>query len=219
MRRIPVLSVLALVAAGFVAAEAEAQMGYRHSGQLSLLGASLFGDEFEGIDSGVGFEAQYRLTPGRWSIGVGFQYTSHDVDASAFDDIPDLRDLDFSLWGGFIEPRYVIDIGSDQMAPYVSGRLSILRESGSVDVPFDDGFGNVILVEFSAYANGLLANAGGGLLFALSPRVNLDVGLTVGFGRFGEGTLEVQGQEVATFDGTSGGNVVFRAGVSVGLGR
>jgi hypothetical protein len=212
MRRIPILSVLALALVGLIAGEAHGQMGHRYSVQVSGLGATLFGDEFAEIDAGFGGEAQLRITPGRFSIGFGMQYTQHGTT-----DFEGLEDFTFKLWGPFLEPRLVVDMGSDAAAPYLSGRLSILREQGSVDFDFVDEFGNPNSVDISAYAWGVLANAGGGVLFALSPRMNVDLGVTIGFGRFGEGTVEVDGTEVFTFDGTSGGNVVFRAGVSFGL--
>jgi hypothetical protein len=212
MRRILILSVPALALVGLIASEAHAQMGHRYSVQFSALGATLFGEEFEEIDAGFGVEGQLRVTPGRFSIGLGLQYTQHGTTG-----FEGLEDMTFKLWGPFLEPRLVVDVGSDTAAPYLSGRLSILREQGNVDFNFVDEFGNVTPVEISAYAWGVLANAGGGVLFALSPRMNVDLGVTIGFGSFGEGTVEVEGTEVATFDGTSGGNVVFRAGVSFGL--
>jgi opacity protein-like surface antigen len=196
----------ALAAATLLAAlagSAAAQSAQKVSIQASLLGATLSGSEFDGWGTGAGFEAQVRYNPSAFSIGAGFQLTRHSLEG--FDD-------KVSLGGGFVEPRYVIPTRSNAVAPYVSLRFSVLRESGSLDVPS----GTV-----SVSASGLTFNGGGGVLFRLGQRVNLDVGATWGFTNFGDITTKLNGTVVPDFSGIdagSGTNLVMRVGLAVGIG-
>ena len=70
-------------------------------------------------------------------------------------------------------------------------------------------------------ATGFQGNIGGGVLTRLSPRVNLDVGVTLGLIRFGDATVTVDGRSQGKFPGTSGTgqNVLFRTGLAIGLGK
>lgn len=193
---------IALVAA--MAGPALAQSAQKVSIQASALGAALSGDEFEGWGTGSGVEAQIRYNPSAFSIGVGFQLTRHSLEG--FDD-------NVSLGGGFLEPRYVIPTRSNSVAPYVSLRFSVLRESGSLEVTQ----GKVTVA-----ASGLTFNGGGGVLFRLAQRVNLDLGVTWGYTNFGDVTTKLNGTVVPAFSGIdagSGTNVVMRVGVAVGLGN
>jgi hypothetical protein len=65
-------------------------------------------------------------------------------------------------------------------------------------------------------------NGGGGLLYRLGPRFNLDLGATFGYNRLGSGRLarEVNGEVVSEvpINSSSGSNVVVRVGFAVGLG-
>jgi hypothetical protein len=202
--------------AAFAVTEAQAQSAQLVSLQFSGLSALLFGQEFSDIDPGFGGEAQIRFTPSAFSIGGGFQFTTHGSDLFAGD--PTVSSgFSFQLYGVFVEPRVVVPVESDVVAPYVSARLSVLRERGSVTAQ-DPTIGEV---EITASATGVLGNAGGGLLFALSRRVNLDLGVTVGYGTFGDLTVEVDGVEIdlgPVGGSRAGGNVVFRAGLAIGLG-
>lgn len=183
-----------------------AQSAQRLSGQVSLLSATVFGEEFEGWGSGVGFEGQLRYTHSAWSIGGGWQQTSHSVDENEVD----LSGFDVSLKlsGPFIEPRYVIPTRSSTVAPYLSARFSILRESGSIT----DGFERAT---FSA--SGGTINGGGGILIRAGDRINVDIGATYGYTSFGEGTIRYSGG-TDTSEATSGSNVIVRIGVSIGIG-
>ena len=138
---------------------------------ISLQGSGLFngvfGRVFQGLQNGYGGEAQIRYTPSAFSIGGGFQYTIHNIQN---------RTEDAKLYGAFIEPRYRIHTGSYVLAPYVSARFSLLK------VGFTGG-------NFSISSNFIQLNGGGGLLYRLGPRVNLDVGATYGYDRLGAGTV------------------------------
>jgi hypothetical protein len=174
---------------------ARAQSAQAISLQFSGLYNGLFGNVFQGLNNGAGAEAQIRYTPGALSVGAGVQYTVHGLD-------------DFSenaqLYGGFVEPRYRIHTGSNVVAPYLSARFSLLKMGFSGD-------------DLSVSSSFIQINGGGGLLYRLGPRVNLDFGATYGYDRLGSGTFEHEGRS-DPFQTRSGSNVVVRLGFAVGIG-
>jgi hypothetical protein len=184
---------------GLALDRAAAQTAQRFSVQASGLYANLFGDAFTNVGRGLGGEAQLRYTPGALSIGAGFQYTDHDT--------PETSGATFHLYGGFLEPRYVIDAGSSTAFPYISTRFSILSQK----VTRPNGTGE----EIETSANGVTLNGGGGVLFRLGSRVNLDVGSTFGYTHFGD--TETEGNTNPDTSG-SGSNIVVRIGLALGLG-
>jgi hypothetical protein len=168
---------------------------------ISLQGSGLFngvfGRVFQGLQNGFGGEAQIRYTPSAFSIGGGFQYTIHNITNAT---------EDAKLYGAFIEPRYRIYTGSYVLAPYVSARFALLK------VGFTGG-------NLSISSNFLQLNGGGGLLYRLGPRVNLDFGATYGYDRLGAGTVRSKRTGTSShFNSSSGSNVVVRLGFAVGLG-
>jgi hypothetical protein len=189
----------ALFATTLAAAPLFAQSAQRWSLQGSLIYVGTFGDAYEGMTGGPGGELQLRYTPGQFSLGIGGQTSMHKVD------IAEYGEEDATLSGGFIEPRYVFDVGSDRYAPYGSARLAFLKQS-------------LTLEGLEASASGTQINVGGGVLIRLSPRVNLDLGATFGAINFGDVKLTYLGESL-TVDGTSGSgqNLVLRAGVAIGL--
>ena len=182
------------------------QTGQRLSIQASALRADVFGDEFGTLKAGLGFELQMRYTPSAVSFGGGIQYTVHGDEEAERDG----HDADIKLLGVFVEPRYVLDVGSQRAAPYLSARVALARFD--VHVAFSDGE----VLEFTS--NGVTLNGGGGVLVRLGPRINLDVGATAGFTRYEptEGTAGGQSFDVELGSGT---NLVLRVGLAVGLGR
>jgi hypothetical protein len=183
--------------------------------QLSALYEGLAGDAFEDVRPGAGFEAQLRYTRGAWSVGLGYQLTRHRYrycalvasDGSCFPNA-DIRGR-ISGSGIFFEPRYVFDAGSDVFAPYASGRFSIVKQNNVGDPLFD----------FSV--TGSSANGGGGLLFRVTPRINFDLGGTIGYTRF-TSYRAVDRQTGTVFTGSPGGasgsNFVLRVGLGIGIG-
>jgi hypothetical protein len=158
--------------------------------QFSGLGMYPFGGEMSNIDVGAGWEAQIRLNPSAFSIGGGVENTFHKR----------LTGQDMTFLGGFLEPRYVVDIGSDNAVLYLSGRAALSQ----------------VKIETStneATSTGYTLNGGGGLLFRLSDRVNLDAGATLGYKDLGDVTLGNLAIDLGT-----GANVVFRVGLAIGLG-
>ncbi|HEV8453733.1 MAG TPA: hypothetical protein VGQ24_02505 [Gemmatimonadales bacterium] len=174
----------------------EAQSAQPYSLQASGLINGVFGDVFTGLQDGIGGEAQFRYTPGALSVGVGFQFTVHELEG---------RNEDARLYGGFIEPRYRIHVGSNVVAPYVSARFSVLK------VGFSGG-------DLSLSSSFIQLNGGGGLLTRLGSRLNLDLGATYGYNRLGNGTLTSKSSGTAVpVESSSGSNVVIRLGLAIGL--
>ena len=174
----------------------EAQSAQPFSLQASALVNGVFGDVFTGLQDGIGGEAQFRYTPGALSVGAGFQFTLHQIQR---------RTEDARLFGGFIEPRYRIHAGSNVVAPYVSGRLSLLK------VGFTEG-------DLSLSSIFMQLNGGGGVLIRLGPRLNLDFGATFGYNRLGSGTLTSRSNGTAVpVASSSGSNIVVRLGLAIGL--
>lgn len=182
---------------GTLSRELEAQSAQPISLQISGLFNGVFGDVFTGLRDGIGAEAQLRYTPSAFSIGAGFQYTTHELEG---------RSEDARLYGGFLEPRYRVHAGSNVVAPYLSVRFSLLK------VGFSGG-------DLSLSSSFIQLNGGGGLLYRLGSRVNLDLGATYGYNRLGDGTLtrESAGSSVPV-ESSSGSNVVVRLGLAIGLG-
>jgi hypothetical protein len=189
--------VLVLSVALLLYGDLEGQSAQAISLQISGLYNGVFGNVFDGLNNGIGAEAQIRYTPGALSVGAGFQYTVHELD---------LHEEDARLYGGFLEPRYRIHTGSNVVAPYLSARISLLK------MGFSGG-------DLSISSNFIQLNGGGGLLYRIGPRLNLDVGATYGYNRLGSGTFTSKTSgPITNFPSTSGSNVVLRLGVALGLG-
>ena len=180
---------------------ASAQSSQRWSAEVAPIYVVLLGNTFQGTKSALGFEGQLRYTASNLSIGAGVEYTKHGfTDAS-------LAGFGLRRVGPFIEPRYVILIGSSKVAPYISARFSVV--SISLVVPASQQ-GTII----PGTSTGTTINGGGGVLLHLAARLNLDLGATVGHTSFGT---------VKYSDGTtggslgSGGDLVVRGGLSFGF--
>lgn len=205
--------VAAIVAAGVATQPAAAQSAQKWSLQASLFSSTLIGDNpiYQNVEPGAGFEVQVRWTPSLFSLGAGFQWTTHKQNLLA--DQPDVtNDPNTTLNGFFLEPRYVILVGSNTVAPYVSGRVSFLRQTTTAEFRTANGPATL-----NASSDGINFNAGGGLLFRLGGRVNLDVGATYGYSSFGDFVLEVDGTEFDRAGSSTGQNLALRLGLALGL--
>jgi hypothetical protein len=169
-----------------------AQSAQLFSLQVSGLGAYPFGGGLENVDFGFGWEGQLRVNPSAFSVGAGAEQTFHTVVG--------ISDRDIVMFGGFIEPRYVIDFGSDRAVLYLSVRAA---------------FSQITLKEgrFESTGTGYTLNGGGGFLVRLGDRVNLDAGATIGYKDLGILDLPVGRWDLGT-----GSNVVTRIGLAVGIG-
>ncbi len=174
----------------------EAQSAQPISLQVSGLVNGVLKDVFIGLQTGVGAEAQFRYTPGALSVGAGFQFTIHQLQE---------RSDNARFYGVFVEPRYRIHAGSNVAAPYVSTRFAVLKVGFSGE-------------DLSLSSTFLELNGGGGLLIRLGPRVNLDVGATLGYNRLGRGILTSRVRITETPVGpSSGSNLVVHLGLAIGL--
>lgn len=196
-------NVRAMVLMALLAAASPARLEGQSAQRLSVQGSGLFiktfGDSFEGLKAGYGFEAQVRYTPSAFSFGAGFQYTSHGIEGI---------DRRVKLVGGFFEPRYVFSTSSSFAFPYLSGRFYI------VQLRSDDAVNDV-----RTTATGLAANGGGGVLLRLGSRVNADLGATYGYSRFSNFKFENPATGVTgTSDiNNTGSNIVLRVGLTLGI--
>jgi hypothetical protein len=178
-----------------------AQSAQRWSVQVSAIGVGGGGDAFAGVSTGWGAEAQIRYTPSAFSLGAGFQYSSHD-----FDDPELTSTVPVKYYGIFAEPRYVVDVHSSSFAPYLSARLAWLTQSAD----FQDFDG-------TAKGSGFQVNGGGGVLVRLSSRLNLDLGATFGSIHFGDYIVKQGGEEIGRVEGGNGTNFVGRVGLAIGI--
>jgi len=194
MKPVVSIAVLALAASQSLLGQSAQAL----SAQASVLYSGLSGHAYQGFNSGPGLEAQARYTATNgFSLGVGYQRTVHSVAGASGN---------ATLSGPFVEPRYTFEIkGHDDIYPYASLRAAALKQRFS---------GNGV----TSSASGFSANAGGGILFRLTSRVNLDIGATVGITKFSNFiTIEpATGQRIAGETG-SGSNFVLRSGLAVGV--
>ncbi len=191
--RIQALAAVLLVS---VVPPAAAQSAQPFSAQLSGLYAGLFGAANATLKAGYGAEGQFRYTPGAVSIGAGFQWTRHNTTTA---------NAPLKLYGAFIEPRYVIPTSSNTVAPYVSTRLSYLKQ-------------NISDPQFVVTSSGFTGNVGGGLLFRVGSRMNLDTGASYGYTHFGTRTLtDKTNGTTTTGPGGNGSGLVVRVGLAIGI--
>ncbi len=214
MLRKSLTSLAILVAA---ATPLTAQSAQRWSLQGSLFSSSLFGDGavLDSVDPGIGLELQVRWTPSAFSLGAGIQWTSHKQNLNP--NVPNLiNDPRTTLNGVFLEPRWVIAVNSNTVAPYVSGRFAFVQQRTKWDSDTGGGTAEVI-----AKANGVLVNGGGGILIRLGSRVNMDLGATVGWLGFGDFEIEIRApddtRQTTRLATNNGGNLALRLGLAYGL--
>jgi hypothetical protein len=185
-----VLSLVAVLASLVIAPRLEAQSAQ----PWSIQGSALFANqEVNGSAiSGVGYEAQLRYTFSAWSLGVGYQSSTHDHAPESL-----------TLSGAFLEPRYAVDIGSDRFAPYVAGRVAFLNEQSRLKV-------GATVADFSS--GGTAFGAGAGLLARMSSSVNVDFGAALVSQSFADAKNTLGTAHFKSFLG-----YVAKVGVSIGF--
>jgi hypothetical protein len=170
-----------------------APTGFAFGGNLGYY--TLSGDDFEGIDSGLGFEGNVRYS---WLSGFqilgGVHYASHGIDG---------LDENINVLSIFVEPRYVFAIGSPTLSPFVGGRAGWVRQSLDIE-------------GIDASADGVAFGGSGGLLFQVAPQVAIET--SVMFAAVSFGDIEVEGESV---DGTdsSGTTLALQGGIVISLPR
>ena len=189
-RSIALLAVLSLVSAA-PNAVAQSRQPWSIQGSVLYTAQDLGGSA--GTVGGVGFEAQARRTFPKWSVGFGGQYSTHSSG-------PD----DLGLAGVFVEPRFVPAVTAGPFAPYLAGRLALLR--GNLDAGALEGSGSSI---------GFAIGAGAGLIYPLTRRVNFDIGGAVLSQSLGNITLDDTNETEVAFPSFFG--FVLKAGISIGF--
>lgn len=118
-------------------------------------------DDYPGLESGsrLGWEAQVRLTFGRFSVGGGYQRST------VFRSSEDAGDITATLSLGFVEPRYVLGVIGNVGAPYVAARL---------------GYGSLLIRDpdevFNSSTKSFTYGGGVGMLFRVASSVSADLG-------------------------------------------
>lgn len=184
MRRPHLVAGLAAVALALNSTGASAQS--RQPWSLQASGEWVFPTKDYGdvLQSGttLGWELQARYTFGRLSLGAGYQRST--VFKS------DAANVTGTLSLGFVEPRFVVAVLGEHLAPYLAARV---------------GYGALLIRETPHVTENSWTYGGGlGVMIAVAPRFSLDLG----------------GQYfVADFGGSGGtaGYFLARLGIAVGL--
>lgn len=162
----------------------------------SLAYATLNGDDYAGVNAGLGFDAQARYHISKaFSIGGGFQYTSHGIENQS---------ADFHVTGFFADARYAFSpVSTPRVSPYLGARVAATHWSVSASGA-------------EGSASGTALGPVGGLLIRIGTALQLDLGLAYLSLHFGDGKLNGTTQPNSS---TSGSALAMRAGLLMGLGK
>lgn len=187
----------AFMAAALLAAAAVPAAAQVASPKFSLEPAAYYatvsGDDFEGIDAGIGFDVQGRVKLTALSLGLGYQRSSHGIEGIEEDAV---------VSGIFVEPRYEIPSAA-AFKPYLTARLGRITQSVE---------GNGSELKASGFAFG----AGAGVTLPLAGNVRLNTSASWNSMSFGE--MELDGDQIPDSK-TSGSSLALRVGMSFSFGR
>lgn len=151
-----------LAAMGLLTGVASASAQSRQVISLQASGAMVFPeDDYPGLESGsrLGWEVQVRYTPGRFSVGGGYQRST------VFRSSAEAGDITAALSLAFVEPRYVLGVIGNVGAPYLAARL---------------GYGSLIISDpanvFDSSTESFTYGGGAGMLFRVASGVSADLG-------------------------------------------
>ena len=163
--------------------------------EASLAHSTPGGDDFDGTKSGIGFDlAAVLSTPAKFSVAVGVQRTSHELEGSGDK---------FAVLQFYAEPRMSIGLLMGPVSPYLFACASYANMSGDAGP-----------VEMKQKGFGF----GGGLgIKASLPMSGLSWHASAGFHSLKLGDREDDGTTVPNSD-ASGTMVVLRAGFSFSFG-
>lgn len=184
MRALLVLGLLA-----FGATELSAQKAMKFGIEGGGVYATVDGDDFQGTDAGIGFQAQVRNVGSAFTIGAGVVRTSHAVEGT---------DEKLAILGLMLEPRYTF-ASAASFRPFLAGRAGMVRETMSA---------TVLGTAYDMEATGTAFGGGGGLAFNLSPNMELNLVATYNMLSFGD--VKVNGDTQSGTD-TSGSSVTLQA--------
>jgi hypothetical protein len=196
MKRALILAVAGIVAP-IVVAGAQS-VGARFSVEAAPSYATLDGEDFDGLDAGLGFDVQGRFGWPAWSFGLGWQRSSHDV-AEVSDNL--------IVSSFFVEPRFQFPVQGD-LRPYFLARVGLANQRLDAVIP---GVGT-----FDLESSGLIIGVGGGLAFPVAP--SIDVNFSAMWARLSFDDIEVNGEALPDSD-SDGSSLMLRAGMSFTFGR
>jgi hypothetical protein len=155
--------------------------------------ATVSGDDFEGIDAGMGFDVQGRVKFTALSLGLGYQRSSHGIEG---------LDENVVASGIFIEPRYEFPSAA-AFKPYLTTRIGRITQS-------IEGDGSELK------ATGFSFGGGAGVMVPLAGSVRLNTSASWNSVSLGE--MELDGDALPDSE-TSGSSLTLRVGVSFSFGR
>ena len=152
---------------------------------------NLVGGDFSGSKAGAGFDANAGVMLGRWQLGVGYDRTNHGHEDT---------DGDYIISNVYVEPRLLITSASHRWLPYAAVRI------GRAMASYEGVLG------ITDKATGYIAGIGGGVLWPVADRVQVDAGahydrLSHDYGTGGYSDAE------------KGGRMSVRLGIRVVAGR
>jgi hypothetical protein len=195
MKRALILAVAGVAVPIVAGAQA---VGPRFSVEAAPFYATLDGDDFDGLDAGLGFDVQGRFGWPTWSFGLGWQRSSHDV--------PEVSN-NLIVTSFFAEPRFQFPTQGG-LQPYLLARGGLANQRLDADIP---GVGT-----FNLESSGMIIGFGGGVAFPVARSV--DVNFSVAWARLAFDDIEVDGEEIPDSD-SNGSGVLLRAAVSFTPGR
>lgn len=182
---------VALLAAAAV--PAAAQSVPKFSLEPAAYYATVSGDDFEGIDAGIGFDVQGRVKFTALSVGLGYQRSSHGLEG--FDE-------KVNVSGIFVEPRYELPSAAS-IKPYLTTRIGRVTQSL-------EGNGS------EAKASGISFGGGVGVMLPLASTVRLST--SASWNSISLGEIEIDGDAIPDSK-SSGSSLALRVGMSFSFGR
>ena len=183
---------VALLAAAAVPAAAQS-VAPKFSLEPAAYYATVGGDDFEGIDAGMGFDVQGRVKFTALSLGLGYQRSSHGLEG---------LDEKVNVSGMFIEPRYEIPSAAS-FKPYLTTRIARVTQSLEADGS-------------EAKASGISFGGGVGVMVPLTSSVRLNTAAS--WNSISLGEIEVDGDAIPDSK-SSGSSLALRVGMSFSFGR
>jgi Outer membrane protein beta-barrel domain len=187
--------IAAMLAAPFASGRAQAVMT-RFGVEVASFYATVDGDDVELIDAGFGFDVQGRVAWPVWSIGLGWQRSTHEIDELETDVISTAL---------FVEPRYHVP-SPGAMTAYLLVRGGLAKDRFNGDV-VDSGPAEVEL-------SGFMIGLGAGMSWTASRVVNVSFSSIWTRDSFGDAKLNGQTVEDTKSKAT---HLSVRLGASIAL--
>jgi hypothetical protein len=184
---------VAFLGAAAMPAAAQRASGPTFSFEPAAFYATVNGNDFEGTDAGLGFDAQARVKFTALSLGLGYQRSTHAIESI---------DEKIVASGLFVEPRYEFSSASS-VTPYLSARIGRVKQS------LESG-------SSKAEASGFSFGGGAGVIMPLGKTLRLNTSASWNSLSFGD--AEVDGSQIPDSK-SKGSSVMLRAGISFNFGQ